>query len=193
MARLLFVLTAACALVAAATPSASARAAGWQECGAITVNGRVQTLQVKGISCYAGRGYAISGAPAGWQCGGSALVCWRGSLRSDPEHALQAFQAFPAKRYVGYVGGVNGPGHHFYVGDGIYLTFGAPVTAPVRYRVCWGLAGHLPTRCAFAAVRSKASTSKIFIAPQVVGTWIARWYVGGRMVASWSWYHDTGD
>lgn len=189
----LAVISAALFVLVLAQPAHS-RTSAWEPCGTITVNGHLNTLKVKGISCSTARSYVTGGAPRGWQCAASALVCWRGLLRSDPETSSQAYEAFPASRYVAYVGGTaTGAGHHFVVGDGLNLVFGDTTTAPTAYRVCWGLAIHAPTRCASRTTVSKAGTSRIFIAPQVVGNWVARWYVAGRLVASWTWYQGPGD
>jgi hypothetical protein len=186
-------LAATSALLLAAGAASAQTAAAWKSCGTVTSTGTPLSVKAKGISCNAARAYVADGAPAGWQCAADAIVCWRGAARSLPETAPQAYEAFPVRQYFGTLDGALGAGHHFYVGDGLYLTFSAPVTAPVRYRVCWGLAGHAPTRCASGSVPTKVSKSKIFVAPQVVGNWVARWYVAGRQVASWAWYQDYGD
>lgn len=89
-------------------------------------------------------------------------------------------------------GAATGPGHHFYVGDGLNLRFRDNYRSSTGYRVCYSKGSG--RRCLRGATGGHGRTSSIFIAaPGGVGTYTARWYVGGSQVANWSWFNDYGD
>jgi hypothetical protein len=99
-----------------------------------------------------------------------------------------------AFRFTGYVEGANsGPGHAFVVGDGLNLAFRDDVGGRTRYRVCWARRATRP-RCWVRRTGRIGLTSKIFTAaPANVGVYVTRWYVSGRVVASWRLYNGPGD
>jgi hypothetical protein len=99
-----------------------------------------------------------------------------------------------AFRFTGYVEGVgSGPGHAFVVGDGLNLAFRDDVASRTRYRVCWARRATRP-HCWVRRTGRVGLTSKIFTAaPANVGVYVARWRVGGRVVASWRFYNGPGD
>jgi hypothetical protein len=101
----------------------------------------------------------------------------------------------PAFRFTGYVEGVgSGPGHAFVVGDGLNLAFRDDVRARTRYRVCWSRRGGTSIRCWLRRTGRIGLVSKIFTpAPAAVGVYTTRWFVGGRVVATWRFYNGTGD
>jgi hypothetical protein len=103
-----------------------------------------------------------------------------------------AAPAEAARRFHGDVAGaVTGPGHSFVVGDGLYLEFRDRTRAHTRYRVCY-TRGH-GRRCYVRTTGARNRTSRIFFTPRNVGTYKARWYVGGAPVTSWTWYNGIGD
>jgi hypothetical protein len=97
-------------------------------------------------------------------------------------------------RFTGYVEGVgSGPGHSFFVGDGLNLAFRDDVRSRTRYRVCWQRAATTP-RCWIRRTARVGLASKVFTpAPAAVGVYVTRWYVGGRVVATWRFYNGPGD
>lgn len=97
-------------------------------------------------------------------------------------------------RFTGYVEGVgSGPGHSFFVGDGLNLAFRDDVRSRTRYRVCWQRAATTP-RCWIRRTARVGLASKVFTpAPPTVGVYVTRWYVGGRVVATWRFYNGPGD
>jgi hypothetical protein len=99
-----------------------------------------------------------------------------------------------AFRFTGYVEGVgSGPGHAFVVGNGLNLAFRDDVGGRTRYRVCWARRATRP-RCWVRRTGRIGLTSKIFTAaPANVGVYVTRWYVSGRVVASWRFYNGPGD
>jgi hypothetical protein len=106
-----------------------------------------------------------------------------------------SFAQPPAQyRFTGYVEGVgSGPGHAFVVGDGLNLAFRDDVASHTRYRVCWRRAP-AQRRCWTRRTLSVGLASKIFTpAPAAVGVYVTRWYVGGRVVATWRFYNGPGD
>jgi hypothetical protein len=113
-----------------------------------------------------------------------AAVCSSASLAQPP----------PQYRFTGYVAGAgSGPGHSFFVGDGLNLAFRDDAASGTRYRVCWrrGLAAR---HCRLGRTRRIGLTSKVFIAaPPTVGVYVSRWYVSGRVVATWRFYIGPGD
>jgi len=107
---------------------------------------------------------------------------------------VSAAQPPPAFRFTGYVEGVgSGPGHAFFVGDGLQLAFRDDSRAHTLYRVCWSKAG-APRRCWTRRTGRAGLTSKVFAAaPSNPGVYAARWYVNGRSVATWRFYVRLGD
>jgi transposase len=110
--------------------------------------------------------------------------------------ATSAGQPPRALRFTGYVEGVgSGPGHVFRVGDGLRLAFRDDRAAGTRYRVCWSRRA-LTKRCWIRRTGRIGRASKIFTpAPQSVGIFATRWFVGGRRraVAIWRFYNGAGD
>ena len=100
----------------------------------------------------------------------------------------------PPFRFTGYVaGGFSGPGHAFVVGDGLYVAFRDDVATGTRYRVCW-FRGGVRVRCWTRRTRRIGLASKIATAaPPNVGIYVTKWYVNGRVVASWRFYNGIGD
>ena len=97
-----------------------------------------------------------------------------------------------AARFHGDVAGVaTGPGHHFFVGDGLYLRFRDTYRSYTPYKVCYSRGRG--TACFRRTTGAVARTSRIFFAPPGVGNYTARWYVRGGQVASWTWFNDVGD
>jgi hypothetical protein len=85
-----------------------------------------------------------------------AAVCSSASLAQPP----------PQYRFTGYAEGAgSGPGHLFFVGDGLNLAFRDDAASGTRYRVCWrrGVAGR---HCRLERTRRIGLTSKIFIRPR---------------------------
>lgn len=97
-------------------------------------------------------------------------------------------------RFTGYVEGVgSGPGHAFVVGDGLNLAFRDDIASRTRYRVCWARRATQP-RCWLRRTGRIGLASKIFTAaPTNVGAYMTRWYVSGRVVATWRFYNGLGD
>jgi hypothetical protein len=104
-----------------------------------------------------------------------------------------ATAAVPAKyRYTGVVGPIAQPaGHWIVVGDGIKFYFAdhnAPTTG-TQYRVCVAKVH----QCWNRRTRPNSYTDTFsigdFALPQY-GAMIARWYVGGRVVAVWNFYYE---
>jgi hypothetical protein len=97
-------------------------------------------------------------------------------------------------RFQGYVAGaVTGPGHSFFVGDGLNVVFRDRGAARTRYRVCWRTPGHGP-RCWSRRTARRGATSRIFTgAPKFVGSYTVRWHVNGTVVATWRFYNNVGD
>jgi hypothetical protein len=106
--------------------------------------------------------------------------------------AFATSTAHASSRFHGDVAGVaSGPGRSFVVGDGLLLRFKDRERNSTRYRVCY-TRGH-GTSCRQRSTGRRNRYSRIFFAPSGVGTYTARWYVHGRVVASWSWYNGIGD
>jgi hypothetical protein len=108
--------------------------------------------------------------------------------------AASAGQPPAAFRFTGYVEGVgSGPGHAFVVGDGLNLAFRDDVASKTRYRVCWARRATRP-RCWVRRTGRVGLADKIFTAaPANVGVYLTRWFVNGRVVASWRFYNGLGD
>jgi hypothetical protein len=57
--------------------------------------------------------------------------------------------------------------------------------ARTRYRVCWRHELN-KARCWTRTTGARGAPSRLMPPmPQLLGTWFARWYVKGRLVASW--------
>jgi hypothetical protein len=115
-----------------------------------------------------------------------------------PQNAYSSFETRVAASgcFSANVAGTgSGPGHRFVVGDGLYLNFRDNAAYATTYRVCWqriDQGGGL--RCWSRRTSVTSHTSRIFTpAPERVGRYVAKWYVHGRLVASWSFYNGTGD
>jgi hypothetical protein len=109
-----------------------------------------------------------------------------------------AFAASPASadassRFGAYVGGAaTGAGHQFMVGDGLNLVFTDHHRSYTPYQVCW--TKETGTKCWLRTSGRRKHKNVIFTsAPSSVGTNRATWYVGGKAVASWSFYNAIGD
>jgi hypothetical protein len=99
-----------------------------------------------------------------------------------------------APRYQGYVrGAVTGPGHSFFVGDGLGLVFRDRRHAGTHYTVCWkGPVGD--KRCWHRTTGAKGHISRIGTeAPHHVGSYIVKWIINDRVVAHWRFYNHIGD
>jgi hypothetical protein len=98
-------------------------------------------------------------------------------------------------RFGGNVAGVGtGPGHSFVVGDGLYLNFRDRVGYKTPYGVCWRRTDGAGRHCWSRRTSVTNHLGRIFAAaPQLVGTFVARWYVRGRLVATWTFYNGPGD
>jgi hypothetical protein len=102
--------------------------------------------------------------------------------------------AAAAPRFQGQVrGAVTGPGHNFFVGDGLGLTFRDRRHAHTRYTVCWkGPQGDKHCWHRTTGARGKLSwigTS----APDHIGSYVTKWIVNDRVVAHWRFYNHIGD
>jgi hypothetical protein len=105
---------------------------------------------------------------------------------------LWAAPADAARRYHGDVAGVvTGPGHEFFVGDGLELEFLDRTHAHTVYDVCYR--GRQGRRCFRRTTRAAGHKSRIFIAAKHTGRYRATWYVGGKAVAHWKWLNHIGD
>lgn len=101
--------------------------------------------------------------------------------------------AAPA-RFQGYVrGAVTGPGHSFFVGDGLGLVFRDRRHAGTHYTVCWkGPSGD--KRCWHRTTGARGHISRIGTeAPDHVGRYIVKWIVNDRVVAHWRFFNHVGD
>jgi hypothetical protein len=101
--------------------------------------------------------------------------------------------AAPSSRVEAHVGGaVSGAGHQFMVGDGLNLVFTDNYRSYTPYKVCWTKG--TGTKCWHRTTGRRKHRSVIFTAaPSSVGTYRATWYVGGNVVAGWSFYNAIGD
>jgi hypothetical protein len=105
---------------------------------------------------------------------------------------LWASPAGAAPRFHGDVAGVaTGPGHHFFVGDGLELEFLDRAGANTVYDVCYR--GRQGRRCIRRTTAAAGRKSRIFIPARNMGRYRATWYVGGRPVARWTWRNGPGD
>jgi hypothetical protein len=97
--------------------------------------------------------------------------------------------------FTGNVAGAgSGPGHRFVVGDGLYLNFRDSVAYGTPYRVCWQRTDGAGLRCWSRRSSITSHLGRIFTpAPERVGKYVARWYVHGRLVATWRFYNGLGD
>jgi hypothetical protein len=95
-------------------------------------------------------------------------------------------------RYHGDVAGaVTGPGHQFFVGDGLELEFLDRTGANTVYDVCYR--GGQGRRCLRRTTGAAGRKSRIFFAAKHTGRYRATWYVAGKPVAHWSWRNHIGD
>jgi hypothetical protein len=92
-------------------------------------------------------------------------------------------------RFTGWMSaGVGDAPHHAFVdGDAVVLKFqDASNERPTRYRVCWARVDGANRRCSSRVARSFRTSSIETGGPLLrFGSYVARWYVGGRLVASW--------
>lgn len=98
-------------------------------------------------------------------------------------------------RFGAYVGGAaTGPGHSFFVGDGLDLVFVDRGRAGTRYRVCWRKRSGGNRRCFIRRTGARGRRSVIFTpAPGAVGLFIVRWSVGRHLVARFRFVNHVGD
>jgi hypothetical protein len=98
-------------------------------------------------------------------------------------------------RFQGRISGVgSGPGHRFVVGDGLNVEFRDRLRQSTSYRACWARSSGRDRRCWNRHTGRPGAWSRIFTpAPQRVGTYVVRWYVGSRAVARWSFRNGPGD
>lgn len=99
------------------------------------------------------------------------------------------------RRFQGRVSGVrSGPGHRFGVGDGLHVEFRDRARQSTSYRVCWALSSGRDRRCWNRRTGKAGAWSRISTpAPQRLGTYVVRWYLGGRAVARWSFRNGAQD
>jgi len=91
-------------------------------------------------------------------------------------------------RYTGWMSAGPGyvPHHAFVDGDGVVLNFqDAGNRQPTAYRVCWARVDGTGRRCWNRIARSYRISSIPTGGPSRFGSYVTRWYVGGRAVASW--------
>ena len=111
-------------------------------------------------------------------------------LAAEPSLAKTRIAAWPPQKYR-YTGWMSaGPGyvpHHAFVdGDGIILNFqDAGDRQPTAYRVCWARVSGTGRRCWSRIAQPYRVSSIPTGGPTHFGSYVARWYVGGRAVASW--------
>jgi hypothetical protein len=103
--------------------------------------------------------------------------------------------AASADRFSGYVaGGVTGAGHHFVVGDGLFLVFVDARQSSTPYRVCWHQLHRSRHRCWSGVTGAAGSKDRIFTAaPGGVGTYLVKWTVRHHRKATWSFTNGVGD
>jgi hypothetical protein len=109
-----------------------------------------------------------------------------------------AIASVPAKyRYTGVVGPIAFPAARYFAeGGGLRFTFidSAPPVRGLRYRVC--VFKHASVvQCWNRRLRARNSKDGFsvgdFTRPRF-GELVARWYVNGRVVATWRFYYDIG-
>jgi hypothetical protein len=91
-------------------------------------------------------------------------------------------------RYTGWMSAGPGyvPHHAFVEGDAIVLNLqDAGDRQPTAYRVCWARVGGTGRRCWNRTARPYGISSIPTGGPTRFGSYVTRWYVGGRAVASW--------
>jgi hypothetical protein len=119
-------------------------------------------------------GLAVLGAA------GSAAARVNGSSRWPPQKYC----------FTGWMSaGVGDAPHHAFVeGDAVVFRFqDASNDRPTRYRVCWARVDGTNRRCWSRVARSFRTSSIATGGPLLhFGSYVARWYVGGRLVASWA-------
>lgn len=103
--------------------------------------------------------------------------------------------AASASRFSGYVGGVaTGAGHHFVVGDGLFLVFVDARQSSTPYRVCWHQLHHSRHRCWTGVTGAAGQKDRIFTAaPGGVGTYLVKWTVHDHRKATWRFTNGVGD
>jgi len=97
--------------------------------------------------------------------------------------------------FSGNVAGAGtGPGHRFVVGDGLYLNFRDTAAYGTPYRVCWQRTDGAGLRCWSRRTSVTSHVGRLFTpAPERVGRYVVRWYVRGRLAATWRFYNGVGD
>jgi hypothetical protein len=100
-----------------------------------------------------------------------------------------------SKRFSGYVAGTaTGAGHHFVVGDGLFLVFVDAQHSSTPYRVCWHQLHHSRHRCWTGVTGAAGTKDRIFTAaPGGVGTYLVKWTVHGHRKATWRFTNGVGD
>jgi hypothetical protein len=119
-------------------------------------------------------------------------------IRTIGAAALLAITGAPAAaklpRFHGHVAGVaTGSGRTFYEGDGLYLVFTDSYRSNTRYRVCWSTTAGTRRRCWTDRTGHYGHRRRVFVSAPLTGGYIARWYVNGRVVDSWSFTIAGGD
>jgi len=103
----------------------------------------------------------------------------------------QAAATWPPQkyRYTGWLSPSGGdrPLHAVAEGDGAVLNFDDQASlGSTKYRVCWSRVGTGTQRCAKSVVRYPRLGRVSIVGPHLrFGRYLARWYVHGRVVASW--------
>ena len=91
-------------------------------------------------------------------------------------------------------GAASGPGHRFVVGDGLYLNFRDNASYDTPYRACWQRVNGGGVRCWSRRTSATTHLGRIFTpAPQRSSRYVVRWYVRGRLVATWKFQNGVGD
>lgn len=103
--------------------------------------------------------------------------------------------AASARRFSGYVAGTaTGAGHHFVVGDGLFLVFVDARRSSTPYRVCWHQLHHSQRRCWTGVTGAAGAKDRIFAAaPGAAGTFLVKWTVDHHRKATWRFVNGVGD
>ena len=97
-------------------------------------------------------------------------------------------------RYTGIVGTLASPASHaIFVGDGLSFSFSDKATPPVKdYRLClYGSGSGSAVKCWRRRIlarnydRDRFTVLSLPMGQSVSSKWVAKWYVRGRVVATW--------
>ena len=126
----------------------------------------------------------------------SALVAVAMAIgRGDPRASAPA-----SYRYAGVVeNGRGAPAHYIARGEAfkfVFFDYQAQGLRRKRYRLCVGRPGRPPAKCWSRTARFGLGRLRFsFVLPREVqvGPVTARWFVGGRPVAVWSFFYAIGE